>query len=423
MFLPLQAFLHLISTYSQMTMTAYSLRTLPVQPNTYRRRRMIAGVSLLLLLAGVCALAVVNSRAGAQQSAQAQLHAIETKQTAVAGDIDALNRKTDQLLGQVKDLRLQRGELHSALIEKQKQLNAAEAQLSAGEAQLEAARAQLQRAMVVLRDRLVEIYKSDQPDMVSILLNQSSISDIESSTEYLDRIQHSDKIVVERVHDLRTQVQDQVDLLTEARDTIAGAKQSIIAQQAQLAETAKTLDARMAEYRQANKDQQAELARLQAQGNAISGALNGPLQGGETVPSSPGHAGLVNGEAVAPPNAPQQVVEVIDAANQINNLPYLWGGGHGSFASPGGYDCSGALSFALNGGGFLSSPLTSGGFESWGSAGFGTWITVFASSGHTYMYVAGLRFDTGGNGGGLGPRWHSDLRDNAGMVARHPAGF
>jgi hypothetical protein len=126
---------------------------------------------------------------------------------------------------------------------------------------------------------------------------------------------------------------------------------------------------------------------------------------------------------VAPANAPQAVVDVINAANQINSLPYLWGGGHGSFDSPSGYDCSGSVSFALHGGGFLSSPLDSTGLSTWGSAGFGTWITVFANSGHAYMYVAGLRFDTGGNGGGFGPRWHSDLRDNAGFIARHPSGY
>lgn len=390
--------------------------------NIYRRRRLVAGVSLLLLLAGACTLALLNSRAGAQQSAQSQLSQIEQKQSATASDIDALNRQADQLLGQASALKQKATELHTALIQKQAELEQAQTKLAAGEAQLSAVSEQLQRALVVLRDRLVQIYKSDQPDMLTILLNQASWADVEESGPYLDRIQNSDQTVVDRVHSLREQVKEQVGLLTEQRDAVAAAKQSIISQQQELVETRAALEDQQAQLAEATKAREAVLERLRSQSSALQGSLNGPLQGGETVPSSPGHAGLVNGLAVAPDNAPPEVVDVIDAANSIADTPYVWGGGHGSFTSSG-YDCSGAVSFALHGGGFLSSPLDSTGLETWGSAGFGTWITVFATSGHTYMYVAGLRFDTGGNGGGFGPRWHSDLRDNAGMVARHPSGF
>ena len=40
---------------------------------------------------------------------------------------------------------------------------------------------------------------------------------------------------------------------------------------------------------------------------------------------------------------------------------------------------------------------------SWGEAGQGQWITSYANSGHSYLVVAGLRFDTGYNDGGSGP--------------------
>ena len=120
-----------------------------------------------------------------------------------------------------------------------------------------------------------------------------------------------------------------------------------------------------------------------------------------------------------PADAPPAVVAAIEAANAISDLPYVWGGGHGSFEDSG-YDCSGAVSYALYGGGFLSSPLDSTGLSFWGEAGAGSWITVYANSGHAYVVIAGLRFDTSG---GAGPRWHPDLRDNIGYVARHPSGY
>ncbi len=122
---------------------------------------------------------------------------------------------------------------------------------------------------------------------------------------------------------------------------------------------------------------------------------------------------------MAPSGAPLVVKAVIQAANEINDTPYVWGGGHGSFTSSG-YDCSGAVSYALHGGGLISTPLDSGGFTGWGSPGPGNWITVYANYGHAYMYVAGLRWDTSG---GAGPRWHSDARSNSGFTARHPSSF
>ena len=112
----------------------------------------------------------------------------------------------------------------------------------------------------------------------------------------------------------------------------------------------------------------------------------------------------------------------IAAANQIATTPYIWGGGHGSFDSPG-YDCSGAVSFALHGGGFLDSPLDSTGLEFWGEPGAGSWITVYANSGHAYAVIAGLRWDTSGDSVGTGPRWHTDMASTAGFIARHPSGY
>jgi hypothetical protein len=133
---------------------------------------------------------------------------------------------------------------------------------------------------------------------------------------------------------------------------------------------------------------------------------------------------LASGELIPPAGAPARVKAVIAAANRIRTRPYIWGGGHASFASRG-YDCSGSVSFALHGGKFLESPLPSGPLESWGEEGEGRWITVYANAGHAYMTVAGFRFDTAGDTGvdETGPRWHSELLSNEGFVARHPLGF
>jgi hypothetical protein len=141
----------------------------------------------------------------------------------------------------------------------------------------------------------------------------------------------------------------------------------------------------------------------------------------------PGKATLMpDGSAVAPANAPPAVQNAINAGNAIRTMPYKWGGGHRSFSDTG-YDCSGAVSYVLNAAGMLSSPLPSGPLAAWGLPGKGWWITVFANSSHTYMKVAGLRFDTSSNGEkfnqGSGPRWRKTKRKPRGYAIRHFPGY
>jgi cell wall-associated NlpC family hydrolase len=125
--------------------------------------------------------------------------------------------------------------------------------------------------------------------------------------------------------------------------------------------------------------------------------------------------------AVAPSDAPQEVEDVIAAANRIVGKPYKYGGGHAKWEDSG-YDCSGTLSYALHGAGLLNRALSSGEFGSWGVPGKGNWITVYYNGGHAYAVIAGLRLDTSG-GGGSGPRWHTDQRTGSGYSTTHWRGL
>jgi hypothetical protein len=150
----------------------------------------------------------------------------------------------------------------------------------------------------------------------------------------------------------------------------------------------------------------------------------------EPPPPPPEEATLVDGRVIAPASAPRRVKRVIEAANRLVEKPYIYGGGHKPFSSTLdiGYDCSGAVSYALYGGRFLRSPLPSGSLMSWGEEGPGEWITVYAHGGHAYVVVAGLRFDTSlrdpdAPGPSTGPRWSRTLRESDAFVARHPLGY
>ncbi len=133
-------------------------------------------------------------------------------------------------------------------------------------------------------------------------------------------------------------------------------------------------------------------------------------------------AKLRKGKAIAPAEAPRVVQRVIAAANKIRNKPYKYGGGHGRWKDRG-YDCSGAVSYALHGGKLLSSPLDSRGLAGFGKKRKGKWITVYGASSHAYMVVAGLRFDTSMVSGN-GPGWSKSMRSTTERyTARHPRGL
>jgi peptidoglycan hydrolase-like protein with peptidoglycan-binding domain len=151
-------------------------------------------------------------------------------------------------------------------------------------------------------------------------------------------------------------------------------------------------------------------------------ALAGFGPGRSDSPTSAGSAGATSTATAGEGEASSVVARVIAAADEIATRPYVYGGGHGSFESEG-YDCSGSVSYALHGGGLLSSPEDSSGLESYGEAGPGKYITIYANAEHAYMTIDGRRFDTVALQED-GSRWsNSPGEDGGGFVERHPDGL
>lgn len=120
-------------------------------------------------------------------------------------------------------------------------------------------------------------------------------------------------------------------------------------------------------------------------------------------------------------SAAAEIADMIAAGNEIATRPYVYGGGHGSFISNG-YDCSGSVSYVLHAAGLLSSPEDSTELESYGAAGPGKYVTIYANAGHAWMTIDGRRFDTIALAE-TGTRWSSTPGSTAGYVVRHPVGL
>ena len=405
-------------------------------PSATRRGSLLLAA---LLLAALCALAVSDASAPAKdlqsqlQSTQGKLAHVRASQSSLSATIAEQNAAIDSMIGEVSKLRQRQAAVEAQLAAKQVELEKATAELAKERRHLQKVRAQLNRALRVLRGRLVAIYESGSPDVLNAVLDSSSWSDLATQTEYLSRIQSYDDSVVGRVKALRNQVRDTVKRLAAARARIRAARDSIAATEREVASARAAAESRFAELKAAQVQRRQALEALESREQALGDNLasissqiatsGGPVTTTSTpAPLTPGETAnfISESEASAPASAPPAIRSAISAANSIATTPYIWGGGHGSFESSG-YDCSGAVSFALNGGGFLSSPLDSTGLETWGEPGPGRWITVYANAEHAWMTIAGLAFDTVG---GPGPRWHSSPVDSPeGFIARHPPGY
>jgi peptidoglycan hydrolase CwlO-like protein len=420
-------------------------------PRSAHRRRALSFAAVLV--AALCTLAMLlDSTAPAaslqekRDTTQSKLNEVKTNQSELADTIAAENTEINAMIGEVSTLRQEQEAVEAQLAAKEEELEAATKALAAEREHLVEVRGQLTKALAALRERLVSIYEAGSPNVLNAILESEDWSSMAAQAEYLNRIQSYDNAVVGRVKGLRNEVQDSVGRLTATRQKIEGARDSIATTEQEVAATKEAAEARFAELKTAQVQRRETMNALESKEEALSNNLSSiseqiAAQEAEEAAATAEATGVVSesaaetpaplnsgeetgfiseSEASASASAPEQVKGVIAAANAIAYTPYIWGGGHASFESSG-YDCSGAVSYALHGGGLLESPLDSTGLETWGEAGPGKWITVYANAEHAWMVVGGLAFDTVG---GPGPRWHPSWVDSPeGFIARHPPGL
>jgi hypothetical protein len=119
--------------------------------------------------------------------------------------------------------------------------------------------------------------------------------------------------------------------------------------------------------------------------------------------------------------SPTKMVSVASKVGKLG-LPYKWGGGHGATPAPIGtpVDCSGYVSQILG-----VTPRTSGGFMSFGKAGAGKHVTIYANQEHVFIQIDDRYFSTSHSnpGGGAGEVPRPDPSYLARFVKRHPRGL
>jgi peptidoglycan DL-endopeptidase CwlO len=213
--------------------------------------RRLAAAALTIAALGAAAIALVAAMPVGAQDLQSQIDAkqselsqAEDQQGVLTSEIDHFSTKIEQLSGEVAVLRNREAMVEQELHEKQQELDVEHDALLA-------LRDRLHRSLNVLSNRLVEIYKSDAPDALTVLLESDGFGDLVERFEYLQRIEEGDSELVDRVRTLRNETEETVVRIRAARDEIA-------AKEAELERTRVALENQEAEL-EAARDQRQEL--------------------------------------------------------------------------------------------------------------------------------------------------------------------
>jgi len=393
-----------------------------------RRRRLTRALAVIVPVGAAIAMSTGSSAGDLSSQIDANKSAAAALRSEIARDSARIRATT----GGLNEARARLAGLQHDLDAREDQLRSVQTALVAARDRLVYLENRMHQATQALSANLVAEYEGSRPDLVSVILDAHGFSDLLEQVSFMQRVGKQDAQIVSNTRTARAEVSREANRLVtlEQRDRVLTGQ--ILAQRNHVAALQAALETQQlsalgARSRASSKlsDVNGRLHTLEAKlaAEAAAAARAAATQSSGTTGSTRvgGLAINTGGMVQAPPGAPAAVAQVIAAGNAIATLPYIWGGGHGSFHASG-YDCSGSVSYALAAAGLLSSPLDSTGFESWGEPGPGKWITVYANAGHAFMVVAGWRFDTVALAEG-GTRWSQTMTSTAGFVARHPAGL
>jgi murein DD-endopeptidase MepM/ murein hydrolase activator NlpD len=262
-----------------------------------RRARIAASLAILLIAAGLAggALAPAQDLQSQLDQKKSELQQKRDQAGVLSTTIQKYNDQISQLSGEVATLRNRVAIVADELAQK-------EAELKADQRRLQVLRSRLKRSIHALSDRLVAIYKSDQPDFLTVILNAHGFDDLLTRYDYLRRIEQNDTEVAGRVRDLRDEARGTVQRVTTERNEIASRKAELERAQAELESKQSELAAArgrqqnaLSEVRQSAQELEGDVSKLQSQIAAQVAAAQQAASASSSAPVLP--AGPVQGQS------------------------------------------------------------------------------------------------------------------------------
>lgn len=281
-------------------------------------RNRSAAVALSVALAALSMLfaapALAEDLHSELEEKQSKLEEVGERKGVLTTTISRYGDEIEQLTGEVAAIRTREEAVRVRLEAKQAELDVAVAELETAKERLVELRARLKRALTALRDRLVAMYETGTPDVLSVIVGSSDVDDLAARAEYLDRIHGMDEAIVGRVRGLRDQVQELVNRLRGAKNRIEAARDAIAVEKQALTDARASLQSRQGELVAARERRESALDKISVHEEelhqdvaAIQGEIAAQLatSGSAPLPAGPiqgGSGGLiwpVNGAVVS----------------------------------------------------------------------------------------------------------------------------
>jgi murein DD-endopeptidase MepM/ murein hydrolase activator NlpD len=244
-------------------------------------------------------------------NARSKLDHVRRHEHVLTSDITAMSGRIHSLEREVGSLRRRESKAERLLAVRRAELARVTARYEAEHARYVRLRQKLHRAQVVLAGRLVAIYKADEPDFVSVVLNADGFRDLLERADYVSRIGQQDSAIVDRVRELKMESARKRRLLVALKFRAEGAVQFIAVKEQEIAQTRAAVESRQADLASARRAKQGALAttresRRDLEGDvraleAASAQVTNQLGGGN-VPAGPIRQG--SGSFIWPVNGP-----------------------------------------------------------------------------------------------------------------------
>ena len=216
--------------------------------------------------------------------------------------ISTFNNRIDGLQGSIRSLQAREERIQTTLDKKRAELAAIQNKLQVVRDRLARLRARLALAKKQLAARLIDEYESDEPDLVTVILEAHGFDDLLTKADFMQRISRQDQQVVGVVKVLKAQTTKQANELAvlqqkaqDAANAIAAQRNAVAASKGKLVSTRNALQrardgrqAVLARVRSSRVHAQEDLKVLLAQQsriesqlrNAAPNAFNGPVKQG-----------------------------------------------------------------------------------------------------------------------------------------------
>jgi len=225
-------------------------------------------------------------------SAQHRVDRAKNRESVLSGDVAAASNRINSLQADITVLRRRQQLLQRNLDVKRAELNHLQDQLRVARARLAQLRAKFAMSRRVLSLRLSEIYKSDRPDVLTVILNSNGFADLLERSEFIDRINDQDTRIIRTVRIARDAAQVASDRLARLesrqqtittqvlirRNEVASVRIRLVDKRHQYARARTVKAAALEKVRAQRQDAQEDLDALQREQARIRGVLGGGQQ-------------------------------------------------------------------------------------------------------------------------------------------------